>query len=151
MRNLFPPISDMRFVIRSRLFQSLVAVGIVPNPQDQFGKSKPNDKSLDTAKEKLVEFMKGPWLAFQKLVRTLDSPRASVEVAWVIGTRNESTYVDFHCLSVFFLLLVDAYTLQVCDEHLRPVAWRWRLVVRRVSSLIRRPPLQNSFARSIGC
>ena len=72
MRNLFPPISDMRCAIRFHLFQSLVAMGIVPNPQDQFGKSKSNDKGLDSAKEKLEEFMKGPWLAFQKLVKSLD-------------------------------------------------------------------------------
>ena len=69
MRNLFPPISDMRCVI---LFQSLVAMRIVPNPQDQFGKGKSNDKGLDTAKEKLEEFMKGPLPAFQKLVKSLD-------------------------------------------------------------------------------
>ena len=70
MRNLL--ISDMRCVIRFRLFQSLMAMGIVPNPQDHFGKSKTHDKSLDTAKEKLEEFMKGPWPAFQKLVKSLD-------------------------------------------------------------------------------
>ena len=64
MRNLFPPISDMRCVIRFHLFQSLVAMGIVPNPQDQFGKGKSNDKGLDTAKEKLEEFMKGPLACF---------------------------------------------------------------------------------------
>ena len=45
--------------------------GNVPN-QDQFGKSKSHDKSLDTANEKLEEFMKGPWLAFQKLLKSLD-------------------------------------------------------------------------------
>ena len=71
MRNLFPPISDMRCVIRFRLFQCLVAMGIVPNPHDQFGKSKSHDKSLDTAKEKLEEFMKGSWSAFQKLEKSL--------------------------------------------------------------------------------
>ena len=49
-----------------------MAMGIVPNPQDQFGKSKTHDQSLDTAKEKLEEFMKGPWPAFQKLVKSLD-------------------------------------------------------------------------------
>ena len=52
----------MRCVIRFRLFQSLMAMGIVPNPQDQFGKSKTHDKSLDTANVQLEEFMKGPWL-----------------------------------------------------------------------------------------
>ena len=62
----------MRCVICFRLLQSLVAMGIVPNPQGQFGKSKSHDKSLDTAKEKFEEFMKGPWPAFQKLVKSLD-------------------------------------------------------------------------------
>ena len=97
----------MRCVIRNRLFQSLVAMGILPNPQDQFGKSRSHDKSLNTAKEKLEEFMKGLWPASQKLVKSLDGPRASVEVAWVSGQRtlqklfrsemllSESKYVDF--------------------------------------------------------
>ena len=56
-----PPISDM-----SR------GHGMVPSPQDQLGNSKTHDKSLDTAKEKLEEFMKGPWPAFQKLVKSLE-------------------------------------------------------------------------------
>ena len=47
-------------------------MGIVPSPQDQFGKGKSQDKSLDTATEKLEEFMKGPPPAFQKLVKSLD-------------------------------------------------------------------------------
>ena len=47
-----------------------------------------HDKSLDTTKEKLEEFMNGPWPAFQKFVKSLDSPRASVEVAWVSGQRT---------------------------------------------------------------
>ena len=72
MRNLGPQISDMRCVIRFRLFQSLVAMGIVPSPQDQFGKSKSHEKTIDTAKENLEEFLKGPWPAFQKLVKSLD-------------------------------------------------------------------------------
>ena len=50
----------MRCVIR--LFQSLVAMGIVPNPQGQFGKSKWHEKTIDAAKEKLEEFLKGPGL-----------------------------------------------------------------------------------------
>ena len=50
----------MRRVIRFRLFQSLLSVWIVPNPQDQFGKSKSHEKTVDTAKEKLKEFLKGP-------------------------------------------------------------------------------------------
>ena len=62
----------MRCVIRFRLFQSLEATGIVPNPQEQFGMSKLHDKSLDTAKEKLEEYKKGPWPAFQKLVKSFD-------------------------------------------------------------------------------
>ena len=58
----------MTCVIRFHLFRSLVPMGIVPNPQDQFGKNKSHDKSLDTAKEKLEEFM----IAFHKLVKSLD-------------------------------------------------------------------------------
>ena len=42
------------------------------NPQDQFGKSKSHEKTIDTAKEKLEEFLKGPWPALQKLVKSLD-------------------------------------------------------------------------------
>ena len=49
MRNLFPPISDMRCVLRFRLFLSLVPMGVVPNPQDTLSQ---HHKSLDTAKER---------------------------------------------------------------------------------------------------
>ena len=108
MRNLFPTISDMRCVIRFRFFQSLKAMGIVPNPQDQFGKSESHDKSLDTGKKKLEEFMKGPWPAFQTLVRpSIDH----VHLSRSLGYRDnrsemslfESKYFDFHRFYSFFL------------------------------------------------
>ena len=94
----------MRCVIRFLLSQSFVAMGIVPNPQDQFGKSKSHDKSLDTAKEKLEEFMKGPWLAFPE---DREEPRLTTCICLrslgVPGTTNfsetllfESKYVDLH-------------------------------------------------------